>query len=75
MSGVGSAGPTPGDYNQTPTRIFAQPDANGHLRHYGLDVMDKMRATFSRVEAIDMSVGTDPRWHIHPGDTAFICRK
>lgn len=65
----------PGDYNQSPTRVFAQPDANGHLRHYGLDVMDKMRAAFSRVEAIDMSVGTDPRWHIHPGDTAFICRK
>lgn len=65
----------PGDYDQQATRVFDRPDANGHLRHYGLDVMDKMRAAFSQVEAIDMSIGTDPRWHIHPGDLAFVCRK
>lgn len=65
----------PGDYDQQATRVLDRPDANGHLRHYGLDVMDKMRATFAHVEAIDMSVGTDPRWHIHPGDLAFVCRK
>lgn len=64
----------PGDYDQQATRVFDQPDANGHLRHYGLDVLDKMRAVFAQADAIDMSTGTDPRWHIHPGDLAFVCR-
>ena len=65
----------PGDYDQGATRYLDTPDANGHLRHYGLDVVDKMRAAFGRVEAMDMSVGADPRWHIHPGDMAFVCYK
>jgi SAM-dependent methyltransferase len=64
----------PGDYDRQATRVFDRPDANGHLRHYGLDVLDKMRAAFVRVDPIDMSVGADPRWHIHPGDLAFVCR-
>ncbi len=65
----------PGDYHKQETWYLETPDANGHLRHYGLDVLDKMRAAFGQAEAIDMSVGTDPRWHIHPGDLAFVCRK
>lgn len=65
----------PGDYEQQATRYFDTPDPNGHLRHYGLDVLEKMRAAFGRAEAIDMSLGTDPRWHIHPGDMAFVCSK
>lgn len=64
----------PGDYDQQATRAFDRPDDNGHLRHYGLDVLDKMRAAFAHVDAIDLSVGTDPRWHIHPGDLAFVCQ-
>ncbi len=64
----------PGDYDQPATRTFDRPDANGHLRHYGLDVLDKMRDAFARADAIDLSVGTDPRRHIHPGDLAFVCR-
>ncbi len=65
----------PGDYHQQATWTFAQPDGNGHLRHYGLDVLDAMRAAFGQAEAIDLSVGTNPRWHVHPGDLAFVCRK
>lgn len=65
----------PGDYDKAATRYFNQPDSNGHLRHYGLDVMDKMREAFASAEAVDLSLGTDPRQHIHPGDLAFICRK
>ena len=65
----------PGDYDKQATRYLEKPDLNGHLRHYGLDVLDKMRAAFGQAVAVDMSVGTDPRWHIHPGDMAFICRK
>ena len=65
----------PGDYDKQATRYLEKPDLNGHLRHYGLDVLDKIRAAFGQAAAVDMSVGTDPRWHIHPGDMAFICRK
>ncbi len=66
----------PGDYHKQATWIFDKPDANGHLRHYGLDVVDKMRAAgFGTVTARDMSLGRPARYHIHPGDHAFICRK
>ncbi len=66
----------PGDYHKQETWTLPTPDANGHLRHYGLDVTDKMRAAgFSEVTAIDMSLGRPPHYHIHPGDTAFVCRK
>ena len=66
----------PGDYRQWATWTLDTPDANGHLRHYGLDVTDKMRAAgFSDVQAIDMSQGRPPRYHIHPGDMAFVARK
>ncbi len=46
----------PGDYDRPATRYFESPDPNGHLRHYGLDVLEKMRAVFSRARAGDMSV-------------------
>ncbi len=66
----------PGDYHQWDTQTLPTPDANGHLRHYGLDVTEKMRAAgFNEVTAIDMSLGRPAHYHIHPGDTAFICRK
>ena len=66
----------PGDYHKWDTWTLPTPDANGHLRHYGLDVTEKMRAAgFSEVTAIDMSLGRPAHYHIHPGDTAFVCRK
>ncbi len=66
----------PGDFEKQETWYFDKPDANGHMRHYGLDIMDKMRqAGFSQISTIDMSVGRPPQYHIHPGDYAFICRK
>lgn len=55
--------------------VFTTPDHNGHFRHYGIDVMDKMRAAFASVEAIDMGQDAGPRWRIHPGDIAFIFRQ
>ncbi len=65
----------PGDYHQQPTQVLDTPDANGHLRHYGLDVVAKIRsAGFGVVTAMDMSVGRPERYHIHRGDTAFVCR-
>jgi hypothetical protein len=66
----------PGDYRQQRTQVLDKPDANGHLRHYGLDVVEKIRAAgFGVVTATDMSVGRPARYQIHPGDTAFVCRK
>jgi hypothetical protein len=65
----------PGEYDGRPTWVFDSPDDNGHFRHYGLDVLDKMRAAFTLVEAIDMGHDAEPRWYVRPGDMAFVCRK
>ncbi|WP_374686496.1 methyltransferase domain-containing protein [Promineifilum sp.] len=65
----------PGDYHKQETWYLDKADVDGHLRHYGMDVLDKMHASFNQVETVDMSAGADPYWHIYPGDTAFICRK
>ena len=66
----------PGDYHKQQTRVLDTPDANGHLRHYGLDVVEKIRAAgFGVVTPTDMSIGRPARYHIHPGDTAFVCWK
>ena len=65
----------PGDYHKQQTWTLDKPDANGHLRHYGLDVADKMRAAgFGTVTPTDMSIGRPAHYHIHPGDMAFVCR-
>ena len=65
----------PGDYHKQQTWTLDKPDANGHLRHYGLDVADKMRAAgFGTVTPTDMSLGRPAHYHIHPGDMAFVCR-
>ncbi len=63
----------PGDYPKRETVPFAHPDDNGHHRHYGMDVIDKMQRHFKQVEAVDMHQGTDPRLQIRPHDYAFIC--
>lgn len=65
----------PGDFSVQATWVFDKPDSNGHYRHYGLDVVQKMRQAFKQVDVIDMSAGRDPRWHIRRGDMAFVCRK
>lgn len=64
----------PGDFPIERTVTFAQPDDNGHLRHYGMDVLEKFRAVFPHVEARDMSEGAPPEMHIRRHDMAFICR-
>jgi len=66
----------PGDFEKEATWYFEKPDSNGHMRHYGLDIVDKMRAAgFRSIAPVDMSAGRPPRLHIHPGDYAFVCRK
>lgn len=66
----------PGDFEKQATWTFDKPDATGHFRHYGLDVLDMMReAGFSQVTMTDMSAGRPPQYHIHAGDYAFVCVK
>jgi hypothetical protein len=65
----------PGDYDGRPTRTFDQPDDNGHLRHYGLDVQDVIRESFSRLDAFDMSTRAPKDWQVRPLDYVFIAYK
>lgn len=65
----------PGDFDKPATWQFEEPDSNGHLRHYGLDVVDQMARAFSQVETYDLGQDTDPRWHIKAGELAFVGRK
>lgn len=66
----------PGDFDKPETWYFDQPDSTGHLRHYGLDVVEKMSAAgFESIRVIDMSEGRPTRYCIRLGDMAFVCRK
>jgi hypothetical protein len=65
----------PGDFPKQETWHFEKPDETGHLRHYGLDVIQKMAPGFNRVDVVDMGLDKDPRWCIRRNDLAFICRK
>ncbi len=66
----------PGDFDKYDTWYFDKPDSTGHMRHYGMDVVEKMiGAGFSTVTPIDMSKDRPPRYYIRPRDMAFICRK
>jgi hypothetical protein len=65
----------PGDFPTETTWYFDKPDDNGHFRHYGMDIVQKMRTAFRTVEWVDMAWQANPHWHIRKGDFAFICRK
>lgn len=63
----------PGDYHLKKTVEFKKTDRNGHFRHYGLDVIDKMKQYFDKVEVIDMSTVSKPEYGVRNQDMAFIC--
>ncbi len=65
----------PGDFDHPSTWYFDKPDSNGHYRHYGMDVIDKMRRAFPKVEAIDMSTVAPRKYGVRKNDCAFICVK
>jgi SAM-dependent methyltransferase len=65
----------PGDFPKKETWYFDTPDENGHLRHYGMDVIQKMERGFRRVDVVDMGLNRNPRWHVRSGDMAFLCWK
>jgi len=65
----------PGDYHLNPTVEFKQTDSNGHFRHYGLDVIKKMKLYFSKVDAIDLHTVSKLEYGVRKNDMAFICTK
>ncbi len=65
----------PGDYHLNATIEFKQTDANGHFRHYGLDVIDKMKSYFSDVNATDLHSVSKLEYGVRQNDLVFICTK
>lgn len=65
----------PGDYNANATDVFEKTDSNGHFRHYGLDVIEKMKLSFYEVEAIDLHSTSKTEYGVRKKDLAFICTK
>lgn len=65
----------PGDFPAQTTRTFPVPDLNGHYRHYGLDVITKMRESFTHVEAINMHALALAKARVREDDMAFLCRQ
>ena len=63
----------PGDYHLKNTVEFKKTDSNGHFRHYGLDVIEKMRVHFKNVETVDMNSLSKKNYGIRKNDLAFIC--
>lgn len=65
----------PGDFSRPETWYFNQPDDNGHYRHYGADILERMKKAFAQVEGVDMGKVAPAEWRVRKGDFAFVCRK
>lgn len=68
----------PGDYAHENTVIFDRLDSNGHYRHYGLDVVEKIKEYFVDVKVKDLSCynnKTAKGYLIRKNDMAFLCYK
>lgn len=63
----------PGDFTKQKTVEFKKLDPNGHYRHYGLDVVAKMKNAFRSVETMDLSACGSPLERIRQGDMLFLC--
>lgn len=63
----------PGDFPAPKTRVFSKPDDNGHLRHYGMDLLDVLRRSFRSVEAIEMCLRSPRSAGVRRHDYVFWC--
>ena len=67
----------PGEFSRYATRHFTGELENGHYREYGLDFVDRLRATFASVEVIDLHDhdrdATGLSRAIRRRDLAFVC--
>lgn len=62
----------PGDFPVRETQEWGEPRENGHFRHYGMDVVDRLQKSFAAVDAFDMSTRTPPAWHVRTNDYVFL---
>jgi predicted SAM-dependent methyltransferase len=65
----------PGDFRVQSTWYFDRPDSNGHYRHYGMDVIQKMRSAFQKVDPIDMGMNLPSKYGVRKNDYLFVCFK
>lgn len=69
----------PGDYSREKTIFFSHLRYNGHYRDYGMDVVEKFRSVFGKVEVKDLFDWSKDDGGLVRGirqyDLAFICHK
>ena len=65
----------PGDWRRKYTKTFTHLNYNGHYRDYGLDILDRMRSSFSKVKKVNLFNYEGQKYAIKPLETAFICIK
>ena len=65
----------PGDWRRKQTRTFTHLNYNGHYRDYGLDILDMMQDSFSKVKKRNLFYYQGYRHAIKPLESAFICIK
>ena len=63
----------PGAFPNQITWEFDKVDNNGHYRHYGMDIIEKMKKAFTMVKCMDMSSVSPPQWMVRSHDMAFVC--
>ena len=65
----------PGDWRRKYTKTFTHLNYNGHYRDYGLDILDRMHSSFSKVKKVNLFNYEGLKYAIKPLETAFICIK
>ena len=65
----------PGDWRRKQTKNFTHLNYNGHYRDYGLDILDMMHSSFSKVKKVNLFNYEGQKYAIKPLETAFICIK
>ncbi len=69
----------PCDWGSAKSESFRRIRSEGHYRHYGRDLMDRLAQSCQSVQVFDMNeLDAAPdglRYGIRPGDMLFLCRK
>ena len=65
----------PVDWNKNKTIIFDNLDNNGHFRHYGIDILNRLNKIFSKVFVKKLYSYQGKKYAIKKDEVAFICIK
>lgn len=65
----------PGNWRRKQTKSFSHLNYNGHYRDYGLDILEILRNSFSKVDSENLFHYQGIRHAIKPLEIAFICTK